>query len=609
MVSLEPLRSQVSGWTGVLSAAGDSLAARLPRRVARIVNSSVAHGLLLVVVSLLLLVMWGPQSYEGYVLQLIAVYVVAVMGLNITTGYAGALSLGQGASFAIGAYLTGILAGTHGWPVWAVLPVALGAGLVAGMAIGLPAGRLGDIGLAMISLGLVLVVNDMLVQLRSVTGGNNGISGIDAHWTFGSTSLPSLWAVPILIVISAGVCFVVHSVYRTSRFGRATVAVRDESIGASALGISGYVTKVTAFAVGSAFGAFSGGLFAYLSNYISPDAFSPNLSILFLVMVVLGGSGSRLGPIVGVVLLVIIPLQLDQYPHVNVFVYGGLLIVLTRLRPRGLFTKSAASAPGVIDRLVTTPSKVAPERHIGGPVLEVVGLRRAFGGVDALGGVDLHVGRGEILGLVGPNGSGKTTMLNVVCGHYPPTAGVITLSGEVIGGLRPAVISSKGIARTFQTPKTFAGMSAEEHLALAAASAEADDELVAACSRAALRFLELGDLDPRDRQARTRESRTMSHGQLRFLEAATAVSTCPQLLLLDEPAAGLSAVEIDGFEQVVAELAAAGVAVILVEHHLDMIARLVDRVVVLDLGKVIWQGPPEELHSDATVRAAYMGLS
>ncbi len=587
----------------------DRVRSTVPPPIRRLAASPLTQAVVLAAVSIGFIAAWGPFSYNGYVLQLICIYAVATMGLNITAGYSGALSLGQGASFAIGAYVAGVLTASHGWPVWATLPLALLAGLLVGVASGLPAGRLGAIGLAMVSLGLVLVVADMLIQFRSVTGGNSGVSGIDVRLGFDSDPVTSLWVLPIVIVAVAAASYVLHAHYRTARLGRATVAVRDEPIGASALGLSGYITKVSAFAAGSALGALSGALFAYLSAYISPEAFSPSLSILFLVMVVLGGSGSRFGPIVGAALLVIIPLRLDQYPHVNVIVYGTLLVVLMRLRPRGLFTRSAAPAPGVVTTMMETPELETRARRPGDVILRISDLKRSFGGVHALGGVSLDLREGEILGLIGPNGSGKTTLLNVVCGHYAPSGGNILLGGHEVGGLRPALVARRGIARTFQTPKTFPGMSIEEHLALSASPATDDADRIAACRRSALTLLEMCGLDPRDDRVMSSESRTLGHGQLRFLEAAMAIASCPAVLLLDEPAAGLSASEIDGLERVVADVAAAGVAVIIVEHHLDMISRLVDRVVVLDLGTKLWEGPPNELHDDAKVRAAYMGIS
>lgn len=609
-MKIEP-RTIIRKWQPRWDAARSRLHAQhalLPLSLQRVTTSPLAQSVTLLVIAMSFLAARGPSSYDGYVLQLIAVYLVATLGLNITTGYAGALSLGQGAAFAIGAYCTGVLAGPQGWPVWAVLPVSLVGGMLVGAAIGLPAGRLGVIGLAMVSLGMVLVVNDMIVQFRSVTGGNSGIAGIAPRLGFDGPLVQSQWFVPASIVLVAAFSYWLHARYRLSRFGRATAAVRDEPIGAAALAIPGYLTKVSAFAVGSGLGALSGGLFSYLSAYIAPDAFSPNLSILFLVMVILGGAGSRMGPVIGTVVLVLIPLQLDKYPHVNVIVYGLLLVLLMRLRPKGILTRTAAPSPHGVDKVLATTVGPVSERCVGAPVLEITDLRRNFGGVNALDGVSLQLGRGEVLGLIGPNGSGKTTLLNVVCGHYGPSGGRIQLDGIDIGGHRPASIAAHGLARTFQTPKTFDGMSVEEHLALAVDRKSGDPSRIQACRSGALQLLELGGLDPRYRLIRSREGRMLSHGQLRFLEIATALAAGPSVLLLDEPAAGLSATEIEGLERVVADVAAAGVSTIIVEHHLEMVSRLVDRIVVLDLGKVLWQGEPDKLHDDAAVRDAYMGV-
>lgn len=604
-------RSLAERWHELVGGVED----RLPGPLLTVLRSPGAQGLLLGVVAVIVLVASGPYSYNSYVLLLICVYLIAVLGLNITIGYSGVLSLGQGASFALGAYVTGILSTTLQWPVWATLPLSLLAGLALGIVIGLPAGRLAALGLAMISLGTVLVFEDMLVQLRSLTGGHSGVSGIAPALGFGGDGyIGSMWFVPLLVVIVAVVAYWFHGWYRMSAIGRATTAVKDEPIGASAIGVRGYPTKVAAFAVGSAMSGIAGGLFAYLSGYIAPDAFTAELSILFLVMAVLGGLGSRIGPLVGVVILVIVPLLLAPYPHVNVIVYGLLLVVLMRLRPRGLFSRTAAYAHPVRRTLLALRERVAgpvvpPDGSGGENVLEIRDVARSFGGLRALDGVSLQVRRGEILGLVGPNGSGKTTMLNVIGGYYRPTSGQVVLDAEDVSSLRPADIARRGVARTFQTPKTFDGMSIDEHIELARLRrlTDLDEDRIAACRSAAERLLRHGGLDPDDLRAGRRESRYLAHGQLRFLEAAIAVARCPKVLLLDEPAAGLSASEIDGLEAVVKDLAGAGIAVVIVEHHLEMINRLVDRVAVLDLGRLLWEGDPSEMGSVEAVRIAYVG--
>jgi branched-chain amino acid transport system permease protein len=603
----------------------DRVLDRLPAPLRRVAVMPSVQGLAMVIAALTILLITGPMSYPAYVVLLICVYLVSVYGVNVTIGFSGVLSLGQGAAFAVGAYVAGILAGTYMWPIWLTLPLALLSGVAVGALVGLPAGRLAALGLAMLSLGTVLVVSDMLVALDDLTRGHGGISGITPFLSFDPSSYVLWeWFVPLVIIGIAFLAFWFHARYRTSRIGRATAAVRDESIGASALGIGGYATKVAAFAVGSGMGGLAGALFAYLSVYISPDAFLPSLSILFLVMAVLGGLGSQLGPLVGVIILVIVPLMLAPYPHVNIIVYGVLLVLLMRLRPRGLFSRTAAAADPVraslrLDDTAAGPETAASQTAEPEPepavaiapknvMLRVDDVRRSFGGVKAVDGVTLELREGEILGLIGPNGSGKTTVLNLIGGYYRPSAGSVALDGVDISRSRPQESARRGIARTFQTPKTFAGMSIDEHIEIAVQrQLDTSPERIAACRTAALALLEAGGLKPDDLKMGRRESRFLGHGQLRFLEAAMAVARCPKVLLLDEPAAGLSASEIDALETIVKEVARAGVAVIIVEHHLEMVSRLVDRIVVLDLGRVLWEGHPDDLHDAEAVRAAYMG--
>jgi len=603
----------------------DRVLDRLPAPVRRVAVMPSVQGLVLVAVALAILLVTGPLSYPAYVVLLICVYLISVYGVNVTIGFSGVLSLGQGAAFAVGAYVAGILAGTYMWPIWLTLPLALLSGLAVGVLVGLPAGRLAALGLAMLSLGTVLVVSDMLVALDDITRGHSGISGITPFLSFDPDSYVLWeWFVPLLILGVAFLAFWFHARYRTSRLGRATAAVRDEPIGASAVGIGGYITKVAAFAVGSGMGGLAGALFAYLSVYISPDAFLPSLSILFLVMAVLGGLGSQLGPLVGVIILVIVPLMLAPFPHVNIIVYGVLLVLLMRLRPRGIFSRTAAAADPVRESLAIDSAgpTVAADADPGGQadgavdasgtpgdvVLRAEDVKRSFGGLKAVDGVTLEVRAGEILGLIGPNGSGKTTMLNIIGGYYRPSSGTVWLEGVDVSRSRPQESARRGIARTFQTPKTFTGMSIDEHIEIAVQrQLDASPQRVAACRAAARALLVAGGLNPDDLRVGRRESRFLGHGQLRFLEAAMAIARCPKVLLLDEPAAGLSASEIETLENIVKDVARAGVAVIIVEHHLEMVSRLVDRIVVLDLGRVLWEGHPDDLHDAEAVRAAYMG--
>ncbi|MFC5822167.1 branched-chain amino acid ABC transporter ATP-binding protein/permease [Nonomuraea harbinensis] len=580
-----------------------------------VVHAPLVFGLLLVAYAV-----QGPGSFATYTILTILIYGIAVLGLNIPAGFGGALSLGQGASFAVGAYTVGALTVDNGWPFWATLPVAALVGLVFGLVLGAPAGRLGEIGLALISLGAVLITLDLIVALDGITGGVTGLSPIGLITGFGAEPTYSLWLLPVLVTASALVAYLLHYAVRVSLIGRSAMATRDEPIGATALGISGYRSKVVTFTLGSGFGAYAGGLFAYMAQYISPDAFTAHLSILLLAMVILGGAGSIYGPLLGAVILVLLPQALAAYAHVNTIIYGATLMAVVLLRPSGLISRTAAPVrdrlrasaddpSGAEEREKPEPAAAAERIRNAGPDagLQVRGISRSFGGLKALDSVSLGVRPGEVLALIGPNGSGKTTVINVVTGLYPAEEGRIVLDSEDITRLKARRITELGVARTFQTPKTFPGLSVAEHLFLAKRLQPPGQVVGEDLDPWVRRLLKLGGIDPDDPRMMARETGQLGHGQLRFLEIAMAIRHSPRLLLLDEPAAGLSQIEMQGLEQVTRELADLGIAVIVVEHHLDLVTRLADRVVVLELGKVLWEGRPDELMDAEAVRVAYLG--
>jgi branched-chain amino acid transport system permease protein len=589
---------------------------RLPRWLTRAVANPWVHG----GVVLAIMIMWSTAAplndYNLYVAQLVCVYAIAAMGLNIPAGLGGALSLGQAGAFALGVYSAGILAANHGWPVWGTLPVALLLGFGVGLLMGVPAGRLGAVGLAMVSLGYAMVIGDLILNLDGLTGGVGGLTNIALRFLPNDNAVLGAWVVPTVIFVVMFITYIGHWYYRSSRFGRAALATRDEPIGAAATGISTYRVKLQTFAIGSAVGALAGGLFGYLSLVVTPSSVSPDLSVLFLAMVVLGGAGSRLGPLVGAVILGVVPLWLDQYPHVNTFVYGGLLVGLMLFLRRGIMG-GGTPAPlrhAVPDGRLLDPAQLGVAKRMsrgsGAPVLSLRGVSRRFGELLALDGVDFDIRPGEIVGVVGPNGSGKTTLLNIASGMYKPDAGTVQLNGKDVTGMAPHRIVHLGLARTFQTPKTFPGLSIAEHLALAAEHAAAGDDPEAQRRAAgiAMSLLRMGGMDPGDERALRRHVSSLAQGQLRFLEVALSALGVPRVLLLDEPAAGLSASEMEGLESAAQALADSGIAVVIVEHHLDLIRRLVDRVVVLHLGRELWCGPPSELHASEKIRVAYLGI-
>jgi branched-chain amino acid transport system permease protein len=615
---------------------------RLPNWLTAPIGNPLVHASIVLAV----LIVWAINApitdYNLYLAQLACIYVIATLGLNIPGGMGGALSLGHGAAFAIGVYAGGILAAKHGWPVWGTLPVAIAVGFAAGIVMGAPAVRLGTLALAMVSLGWVLVVSDMILQLKGLTGGVGGLVNITLRFSFNGP-LAAPVATPILIFVVGWLTYLGHWWYRSSRFGRAALAARDESIGAAVSGISIYRVRLETFAIGSAIGALAGALFGYLSLIITPASVSPALSILFLVMLVLGGAGSRVGPVIGAVVLTLVPNWLNSYPHVNNFVYGGLLLALAIFLPRGIMgggrpskpktfgglepsaeridlplldghraepwvATAVASPAGAV--LTSSPPTAATAKTAAGAALQLSGVSRSFGEVQALKDIDFTVAPGEIVGLVGPNGSGKTTLLNVASGMYRAQSGSVVLDGRDITKMPAHRIARVGMARTFQTPKTFPSLSIGEHLALATRErADSSPERVQQAVDTASALLHMGGMDVADKATLARPVGTLAQGQLRFLEVAMGALHVPHVLLLDEPAAGLSASEMEGLERSAKALAEQGTAVVIVEHHLDLIRRLVDRVVVLHLGSLLWEGPSSELASAEEVRVAYLGIS
>ena len=325
-------------------------------------------------------------------------------------------------------------------------------------------------------------------------------------------------------------------------------------------------------------------------------------------MIVLGGVGNRYGPLVGAAVIGAVPIYLSAYPGLDTYIYAGVLLAVVLVRPRGLLGRTGVrvSLPDA-RRPVPVGSADGARREIGRrDLLECVGVSVSFSGLLALDDVTLRAGAGEVVAIVGPNGSGKTTLLNVASGFYIPTAGTIRLNGNDLTGRRAVSMARAGIGRTFQTPKVFPDMAAAEHIALGLDSRlgsrrdAADDPLVAI-------GYELMDAARIDIHHSLAEVRVLSHGQRRFLEVAMAIVRHPSVILLDEPATGLSAEESALLVRAIDQVAREGVGVMVVEHQLDVVRKIADIVNVMHLGQLLWSGPPDQLSESEDVRAAYLG--
>lgn len=547
-----------------------------------------------------------------------SIYWVLVAGLNLMIGFAGQLAIGYVALLTLGAYTTSVLAaGKVTAPVnpFLALGVAGLFGAVFGVIVGLPALRLRTFYFAISTLGFATIVTQIALAWQSVTGGGIGLPGPE----FPAPLNTHLGFYYFCLAVAACCTWMTFNI-AYSRFGRALIAVRDADVAAEASGISKPGLLVTVFLFCGAVAAVAGGLFASLQTYITPEAFTFDLSVLFFIAVLIGGRGSILGPLLGTVILTLLPEFAAPLAAWSTFLYALLLLVIVLVAPGGIAAlldfqsrKPLQRNRAIVPQPVLLDLIVAAKAVGGGIALRGVVL--SFGGVRAVDGVDLDINPGEIHGLIGPNGSGKTTILNVISGYYRPEAGEVTLGGTPLDAGKPESRAGRGIARTFQTPRIIGEGSVLQNVMVGgtikgrATFAEAmlglprhrtDEATLRHMALLALRTVGLESL------ADVRSDR-LQHSELRFIEIARALMFQPAFLLLDEPAAGLAADEIIRLGQLVREIVQRGVGVLLVEHHADLIFDICHHVTVLNLGRVLATGTPAEIRVHKEVVSAYLG--
>jgi ABC-type branched-subunit amino acid transport system ATPase component/ABC-type branched-subunit amino acid transport system permease subunit len=500
-------------------------------------------------------------------------------------------------------------------PVFLALPIAGCVGAVFGVIVGLPALRLRTFYFAMSTLGFATIVTQIALAWQSVTGGGIGIVGPEFPAPFNTA-----WGYYYLCVAFAAFCTWMSANVAHSRFGRALIAVRDAEVAAEATGISKPRMLIAIFLFAGALAAIAGGLFASLQTYITPDAFTFDLSILFFIAILIGGRGSILGPMLGTIILTILPEIAAPLAAWSTFLYAVLLLVIVLVMPGGIAAlldfrnrRPLASNRAIVPRPAALGGVV--RAGAGNRVLSLRGIALSFGNVRAIDGLDLDVAPGQIHGLIGPNGSGKTTTLNVISGYYAAKAGTMKLGDEVLPPGMPALRAFSGIARTFQTPRligeasvlqnvmiggTIEGKATFVEALLALPRNRRDERVLAAKARALLGVVGLEML------ADVRADR-LQHSELRFIEIARALMLEPDFLLLDEPAAGLSSDEIERLAALIKAISRCGTGILLVEHHADLIFDICDHVTVLNLGRMLAAGTPAEIRVHKEVVSAYLG--
>ncbi len=592
----------------------------------------------------LLAVPYAVTYYGIHIANLVLIFVMLAVGLSLVLGYAGQVNLAQAAFFGMGAYASAVLTVKVGLGYWAAFPLSVIAAGLLGLVVGLPSLRVQSHYLGIVTLGLAVAFSAILVN-ASFTGQAVGLPGLPVP-PLGSVDLSDEYNYYYLLLAAAGILFALALLMVRTELGRRFQAMRDDALAAAHMGVEVPAYRMVAFVIAACYAGVAGALYAGLIRYVSPDTFNLGIMFLLLAMVIVGGRDNIYGAALGATVLLIVREQFVDLQKYQQVAYGLLIVGMVVVAPDGLagllrrvwirvkgvlpgahvtpaeaeraLDEAELSGLGVDEGLATgTPLALVQDeaQPDGVPALEVDGVSKRFKGLQALDDVTLSVAAGAIHGIVGPNGSGKTTLFNIATGVYGPTSGEVRAFGERVSGRAAYRVCNRGVARTFQALRLFRSLTVQENVMVALDRARPTSlwrYLLAPWTfRARERELRAraDELLARFRLSRVAGFRAtnLPYGQQRLVEIARAMATEPRVLLLDEPAAGLSSAEMNDLRQLVSRIRDSGITVVLIEHNMALVMTLCDRVTVLASGRVLAEGTPEHVTRDPEVVATYLG--
>jgi branched-chain amino acid transport system permease protein len=545
---------------------------------------------------------------DAYALRLVALsglVATTALGYQLAFGHAGAISLFQGAAFGLGTYASALLARAVSPELLLTIPAAMLASGLAALLIAPALRRLGAHAFALATLAGAEILRLIAVNWESVTGGANGLAGIPAATLLGFEA-PRGLATAIIAWCLFGFAALGARALARGPFALGLALMREAPLAAEASGIDTASRRLALFVLSAAVGGAAGALHPFTLGTVSPEVMEIGLLITALVVTVIGGSRRPSGAVLAALLIVHLPEWLRGFEEFYLILFGAVLLATILFAPEGLVAALEERLPfrgKAQDLPAPAPDPAARPRMDAGPLLEIDGIEKRFGGVTALAGVTLAVAPGEILGVIGPNGSGKTTLLNIVGGQGRADAGGLRFLGREIASLPPHRRAAAGIARSFQTPPVVSGLTALDSVAAVAPGFGAR-ALLNARARA------LAMLDALGLPGRASEPmHALTPGEARLADLARALMLRPRLLLLDEPAAGLTEAERAELGAALRRLADRGMGLIVVEHDVDFLLPLADRLACLEAGRLIALGPPDAVRDHPAVQAAYFGAA